>query len=213
MAIKQVAMGTNHGLAISTDGKHLYGWGAAQGWGGSVGTTAAVETTPMDVTSFLVSGGFNPATETIVYTAVTRFFTTGTPSGSGSNAASIVITDKNVYAAGSNGTPERLGLGFFPKTTTPMYSPTSTSGVRGTVATGFYPIYNKAIFPGTLFEQASIGVNHSLLKQTTEFSQSGDGTSSESGNYGYGMGNVQQNQLGAVSTGFSQFPIPSYIKK
>lgn len=210
--IKQVAMGTNHGLAVSEDGKHLYGWGAAQGWGGSVGTTAAVQTAPIDITSYLISGGFNPATESIVYIAASRFAVTGI-GGSGSVGGSIIITDKNVYAAGSNNNPNRWGLGYFPKTTDPMYSPTAAAGFSGTKTTGFLPIYNKTIPPGTLFDQASIGVDHSLLKQAVVISNLGGGIYSESGSYGYGMGSVSNNQLGAISTGFNNFPIPSNIKK
>ncbi|MDR1652283.1 MAG: hypothetical protein LBS01_01280 [Prevotellaceae bacterium] len=211
--VKQVAMGTNHGLAVSEDGKHLYGWGAAQGWGGSVGATESIQVHPIEITGFLVSGGFDPATDSIVSIAATRFTSSGTPSGSTTTGGSIVITNKNVYAAGSNTSPDRLGLGYFPKSTIVMYSPTPASGVRGTVTQGFLPIYNKAIMPGVLFDQVSIGVDHSLLKQTLVQEDLGDGTYRESGSYGYGMGVVSQNQLGAVSTGFSKFPIPSFIKK
>jgi hypothetical protein len=210
--IKQVAMGTNHGLAVSEDGKHLYGWGAAQGWGGSVGTTAAVQTAPIDITSYLISGGFNPATESIVYIAASRFAVSGT-AVSAYVGGSIIITDKNVYAAGSNNNPNRWGLGYFPKTMTTMYSPTDATGYSGTITTGFLPIYNKTIPPGTLFDQASIGVDHSLLKQSVVISNLGGGIYSESGSYGYGMGSVSNNQLGAISTSFGSFPIPSNIKK
>jgi hypothetical protein len=216
-AVKQVAMGTNHGLAVSADGKHLYGWGAAQGWGGSVATTAAVQGSPVDVTSFLISGGFDKVNETIVYAACSRFVATGAPASSGYQAGSIVVTDKNVYACGIAGgtgySADRWGLGYFKGTTTTFFSPNSAAGTRGTIARGFYPIYDKAIYPGTLFDQASIGVDHSLLKQTLVITSSGGGETTESGSYGYGMGNVSVNQLGAVSTGFSTFPIPSLIKK
>jgi alpha-tubulin suppressor-like RCC1 family protein len=214
--IKQVALGSSHGIAVSADGKTLYGWGAAQAWGGSVGTTVALATTPIDVTPFLVSGGFDITKDTIVSIAASRF-TTASAASPGNNylGASIVITNKNVYAAGHVNTDvdARMGLGYFPGTIETFYSPTVAAGRRGTIATGFYSIYDKTIYPNTFFDRASIGADHSLLKQTLVVEDDGAGGTKESGSYGYGMGNVSANQLGAVATGFNQFPIPSYIKK
>ncbi len=197
--IKQVAMGTNHGLAVSTDGKHLYAWGVQY----AVGINNATPTsTPADVTAQLTNGGFDATTETIMYVAATRFTVSGTPASSGTAGGSIVITDKNVYAAGSNNSPERYGLGYFPSSTTIKYSPTNTP----VPTVGFYPIYSQAIYPGTTFVQSSMGVDHSLLAQTVD-------SVDNSGGYGYGMGRVDNSQLGAVSTGFSQLPLPTLIKK
>ncbi len=199
ISIKQVAMGTNHGLAITTDGKHLYAWGAQPAVGINNSTPSA---TPTDITAQLTSEGFDPATETILYVVATRFTASGTPGSSGTAGGSIVITDKNVYAAGSNNNPDRYGLGYFPTTTTTKYSP-ATSPV---VFNGFQPIYNQAIYPGTTFVQASMGVDHSLMAQTVN-------SVDNSGGYGYGMGRVDYSQLGAINTGFSQLPLPTLIKK
>ncbi|MCL2596447.1 MAG: hypothetical protein FWD66_02045 [Paludibacter sp.] len=212
--IKQVALGTNHGLAVSEDGKHLYGWGAAQGWGGSVGTTAAVQPSPVEVTDKLISGGFNPATDVIVSIAASRF-TTNVSGGTASTTVggSIVITDKNIYAAGSNNNPERWGLGVVPKSTTTIYSPSPATGLRGLITSGFLPMYDKTIYPGTYFDQASIGVTHSLFKQTLVLDDDGAGTITESGSYGYGVGEVINNELGAVDATFATLPLPQNIKQ
>jgi hypothetical protein len=52
-----------------------------------------------------------------------------------------------------------------------------------------------------------------LLKQTLVVEDDGAGGTKESGSYGYGMGYIENNPLGAVSAGFARYPIPSYIKK
>ncbi|MDR3219077.1 MAG: hypothetical protein LBU22_08925 [Dysgonamonadaceae bacterium] len=244
--IKQVAMGSSHGLAVSEDGKKLFGWGARAGWG--AGGAAAV--IPEDVTNMLQSQGFNANTDSIVYIAATRFFTdpttgaSGAILGSGTLGGSIVITQKNsasegtgpsiVYAAGNhNGTAgttqaqvtsqaaytDRYGLGFFIGSNSAtidsptFFSPSPTGGVRGVTTNGFYPIYDKAFFEGTKFDQVSIGVHHSLMKQTLLEEDDGSGTLTRSGSYGFGMGNTQYGQLGAVNTGATTLPIPVFIKR
>ncbi|WP_419869773.1 RCC1 domain-containing protein [Chryseobacterium sp. CT-SW4] len=194
---KQVAMGSNHGLAVTADGKKLYAWGATRAYGTESTTFSA---SPVDVTSSINSGAGLAADEEIVSVAVSRFDTTAANTGS-----CIVITNKNIYASGSNTSPQRLGLGFFTGTTAVKYSPGSNT-TSGESLSGFVPMYDKAIYEGTLFQQASIGVNHSLMVQTIN-------STDNSGGYGYGTGSVNYNQLGAVSTGFTSLPIPMLIKK
>ncbi|MDR3219378.1 MAG: hypothetical protein LBU22_10480 [Dysgonamonadaceae bacterium] len=214
--IKLVALGASHGLAVSADGKHLYGWGAAQGWG----ATSTASGDWQEITTFL--NGFDQLTETIVSIAAARFATAtaGSITGSATTGGSIVITDQNVYAAGIGSTAafnDRYGLGFFPGTTLAVYSPAAAvNATRNVAKTGFYPVYDKAIYPGVTFDQASIGVYHSLLKQTLIEEDDGSGGVKTSGSYGYGMGRVNSGQLGAVSIGTTAstgLPIPSMIKR
>ncbi|WP_292010549.1 hypothetical protein [Chryseobacterium sp.] len=194
---KQVAMGTNHGLAVTDDGKKLYAWGATRAYGTESTAFSAI---PVDVTSSINGGAGLEADEEIMYIAVSRMDATAANTGS-----SIVITNKNIYASGSDTQPQRIGLGFFNGTTTVKYSP-GTNTTSGENLTGFIPMYSKAIYEGTLFQQASIGLNHSLMVQTVD-------PVNNSGGYGYGTGSVNVNQLGAVSTGFTSLPIPMLIKK
>ncbi|WP_292008128.1 hypothetical protein [Chryseobacterium sp.] len=194
---KQVAMGSNHGLAVTADGKKLYAWGATRAYGTESTTFSA---SPVDVTSSINSGAGLEADEEIVYVAVSRLDAAAANTGS-----CIVITNKNIYSSGSNTQPQRIGLGFFNGTTTVKYSP-GTNTTSGENLTGFVPMYSKAIYEGTLFQQASIGVSHSLMVQTVD-------PVDNSGGYGYGTGSVNYNQLGAVSTGFTSLPIPMLIKK
>jgi len=190
ISVKQVVMGTNHGLAVSSDGKTLYGWGVTPAFGIGGSNPYLI---PTDITSQI--HGFDPDQETIIYVAVSRFDDSGNNIG-----GSIVITDKNIYAAGTNTYPQRLGLGYTPGTSNIIYSP------NGSTYSGFYPMYNRAIYSGTLFRQASMGVDHSLMAQTVN-------GINNSGGYGYGTGNVDGNQLGAISTGFSYIAFPVLIKK
>ncbi|WP_419867958.1 RCC1 domain-containing protein [Chryseobacterium sp. CT-SW4] len=193
---KQVAMGTNHGLAVTEDGKKIYGWGSLKAIGIDSNNYSAP---PKDVTSQINGGAGLAADEVIVYVAVSRLDTAG------NTGASIIITNKNIYAAGSNTAPQRLGLGFFKGTTSVKYSPASNSSSHENL-TGFIPMYNKGIYEGTLFNQASIGLNHSLMVQDYD-------STNNTGGYGYGTGSVGNNQLGAINTGFNSLPIPMLIKK
>ncbi|MCC8145238.1 MAG: hypothetical protein LIO93_02105 [Bacteroidales bacterium] len=191
--IKQVAMGNNHGLAVTSDGKELWGWGAAS----PIGHTTATAS-PIDVTANLNGGQGLASDEYIISIALSRFDAASATTGS-----SVVITNKNVYAAGSNTNPQRMGLGFFAGTVTEKYSPGSSSNET---VTGFQPLYNKTIYQGTSFVQASIGVLHSLLLQTYDEQ---DGT----GGYGYGMGSVNVNQLGNMDTGIGKYSFPVLLKR
>ncbi|WP_292008375.1 hypothetical protein [Chryseobacterium sp.] len=195
--IKQVAMGTNHGLAVTEDGKRIYGWGASRAYGIESNTYYS---TPMDITAQINSGAGLAPDEEIIYVAVSRLDASAANTG-----ASIIITNKNIYSAGSNTQPQRLGLGFFKGTTSVKYSPGSSSSSQESLE-GFVPMYDKAIYKGTLFQQASIGLNHSLMVQKVD-------SASNIGGYGYGTGSVNNNQLGAISPGFSSLPIPMLIKK
>jgi len=223
--IKQVALSDGGGLAISADGKHLYGWGDPHAWGENSTTT---QNSPKEVTSFLpqtastaITGVnkaniFNPASDTILYVAASRFRGT-------SNVGSLVITNKNVYAAGDANAAQTLGLGTTSRegatTATARYSPQQFPSGSGPWYTGFYPIYEGAIYGNVVFGQASMGSYHSLLLQRAEKrDQAGNLIKDKNGNIiyqglGYGVGRVNRYQLGAVDPSYSPIYIFTLLKK
>jgi alpha-tubulin suppressor-like RCC1 family protein len=235
--IKQVAMGSNHGIAVSEDGITLYGWGAGQGWGSAVGgltgtgsaTATATSPSPIDITDFLVNvtkkdqiakeARFSLATDTIVYVAASRFEAAGAAVG-----GTLVVTNRNVYGAGSSATAPLLGLGTFQRTgAAPVakYSPENVgTGAAAVYFRGFYPVYEGAMYEGIRFSQASMSGGtgnypHSLLAQElTGATTSGSGvTTAQSGGYGYGTGAVYYRQLGAVDPTYTPIYIFTMLKK
>ncbi len=161
-----VVMGNEHGLAISADGKRLYAWGQQNGFGMGA-DLASYYSTPTDITAQIPD--FDAATDTITSAAVSRIYS--------ALNASIVITSKGMYAAGANSNPQKMGLGFFDFSTEVKYSPVY-AGINAT--SGFKPLYTQAVYAGTVFNQASMGWNHSLFTSTA----AADG----SGGLGYGTG-------------------------
>jgi len=223
--IKQVALGDAHGVAISEDGKHLYGWGNTQAWGVVAGATP--QTTPVEITANLPQtekigmGGvvkgdlFIPATDTIISVAATRF-------RGGNSYGTIVITNRNAYAAGNSYAARGIGLGNFERTGAApesKYSPRTINNI-GTWA-GFYPLYNGAMYEGTEFIQASIGYNHGLILEKASkvknedgtYDTNADGTFKLNDGFGYGTGEVGNSQLGAVDVNYATISIFTLLKK
>lgn len=200
--VEMIAMGCNHGLAVTSSGKKLYGWGATQPYG-IAGTTPYAS--PQDITVQINGGKGLEDDEYIVAIAASRFDAASNAIGS-----SIVITNKNVYGAGNATQAQRIGLGFFKASTVVKYSPgnnpSSATAVNYEATTGFQPLYDKAVYSGTYFDQASIGYRHSLLKQAVD-------TENNSGGYGYGMGYINYNQLGAMDSGIGFIPFSVLLKK
>jgi len=221
--IKQVALGDGHGIAVSEDGKNLYGWGNAQAWG----QPSATQATPIEITNYLPRdakvgiNGVNKAdvyspADTIVSVAATRFRGT-------SVFGTIVITSKSVYGAGNSSAAGSLGLGTIQRTgasPTAKYSPNTS--ISGSPFSGFYPIYEGAMYDGTVFKQASMGTTHSLIvaKETPKRDGNGgierDVTTGEiiyDVGYGYGTGACNYYQLGSVAPTYSPIYIFTLLKK
>jgi len=231
LPIKQVALGDRHGVAVSEDGKKLYGWGAnSQAWG-VTGTT--VISSPQEITTYLYtqtsnppllnSERFNPAADTIVYVAATRFRDNTAAAGT------IVITNKNAYAAGNTNAATGLGLGTVARSgadPVAKFSPqTVGSGASALSFTGFQPIYKGAMNQDNrTFKQASIGPTHGLLLEKEkplpkkgglpgEYETNPDGTVKMEAGLGYGTGSVSFSQLGAVSSTYTPIYIFTMLKK
>ncbi|MDH6309138.1 hypothetical protein M2451_001709 [Dysgonomonas sp. PFB1-18] len=201
--VEMIAMGCNHGLAVTSSGKKLFAWGATPAYG-ILTTPASPMATPQDVTIQLNGGKGLEDDEYIISIAASRFDGTSNIIGS-----SIVITNKNIYAAGNTTQAQRMGLGYFKASTVVKFSPGSNGAATSPIYeafSGFQPLYDKAIYSGTLFDAASIGYRHSLLRQTVD-------PEDNSGGYGYGMGYINYNQLGAMDSGIGIIAFPVLLKK
>ena len=206
LKIAKVVMGIGSGMAMTTDGKHLYHWGRGMSLVGNTGSTVTVnyqpipasQTTPIKIDSLtnqstnaagITLGVFRNPGEKIIDIASPRH-RNGEYYGDGH----LIITNYSVYASGFNtsyGTsPGKLGV----------VDPNTGSAL--TYIIDFQEITNHTIYENTQFTRASIGYTHSFI--LTDQIKGDDGKFSYQNYTTYGAGNNNYYQQGGGPTAGSR---------
>jgi len=167
LKIAKVVMGIGSGLAMTTDGKHLYHWGRSMSLVGYTGSTItvnsqpipAIQSTPVRIDS-LTNQSTNAAGITlgVLRSEGEKILDIASPrhrNGEYLGDGHLIITNYSVYASGFNtsyGTsPGKLGI----------VDPNTGSAL--TYIIGFQEIADHAIYENTQFTKASIGYSHAFI--------------------------------------------------
>ncbi|WP_292008374.1 hypothetical protein [Chryseobacterium sp.] len=170
-AFKNVAIGIGNGIAVTTDDR-IYVWGNR-----ALGTTSRNKPT-------LVSPGelTRDSDESVVAVAVARH-----KNSSSSGSATMVITDKSVYATGRNIAGRRNNFGRL------GIVDSETGSIIESQNGSFLEAESHAFFSGKPFTGVSIGYNHALIS-------TGESADNPSASYlGYGSGYNNYRQLGTTA--------------